>query len=102
MSRRGRSEEEEKNEEKMMLRDAGSTSNRDPARGGRSVGLVTGGDGGQSKPGICDDGSSDPPMIRCHPGGIWYGTVRYGNIYYGTSTNPYNCDSIYQGYNIIA
>lgn len=38
MSRRGRSEEEEKNEEKMMLRDAGSTSNRDPARGGRSVG----------------------------------------------------------------
>ena len=39
MSRRGRSEEEEKNEEKMMLRDAGSTSNRDPARGGRSVGV---------------------------------------------------------------
>ena len=45
--------------------------------------MVTGGDGDQSKPGICDDGSSDPPMIRCHPGG-GIGMVRYRTVIYIT------------------
>ena len=81
-----------------MLRDAGSTSSnrRSKTRPGAAGlwGVVTGGDGGQSKPGICDGGTRDPPMIRCHPGGTWYGTVRYGNIDYGTSASPYNCDRV--------
>ena len=76
-----RKEEEKKKRRRLMLRDAGSTStnrrskNRPGAAG--LWGVVTGGDGGQSEPGICDGGTIDPPMIRCHPGGalVWYGTV---------------------------
>lgn len=88
MSRRRRRREEEEEKKKKRRRCCGMLGLLVIAvvRTGQGWqvcgGVVTGGDGGQSEPGICDGGTTDPPMIRCHPGG--FGMVRYGMVIYIT------------------